>query len=112
MPINIPTFASPLPGEPNPEVQPTGIYATEVQLQRLREVFATAEEFLRLSGPGGALRVLYGSPWAADEQFMAEARRQARARVLKAIHKAALESGLPDFDGFYGIDTSGQFLRG
>lgn len=77
------------------------------------DIFATAEEVAELKRLAGeasrtpviALSVADG---LAGNDFAATAWRRAR----QACHKAALDHGLPEFDGFYGImlDT-GEFVR-
>ena len=96
--MEIPKVGSLCPGEAEPELHFTGIWATPDQRRTILEAIQTAERFIDL-----AKQASVGD---------ADAHKEARRRVLEIVHQAALENGLPDFDGFYGIDQNGQFVRG
>jgi hypothetical protein len=97
--MRIPAAGQLISGEPEPEIHLTGIWATAEQQQKILEAIQTSEKFLDLAKD-------------LSPQLAGDARREARTRLLKVVHEAGLESGLPDFDGFYGIDAFGQFVRG
>jgi hypothetical protein len=85
-------------GEPEPELHLTGVWATPGQRQKIIEAIQTSERFVELCEQAKAP--------------VGESQKQARRRLLEVVHQAALENGLPEFDGFYGLDSSGQFIRG
>jgi hypothetical protein len=85
-------------GEPEPELHLTGVWATPDQRQKILEAIQTSERFIELAEQAKAP--------------VGESQKEARRRLLEVVHQAAIENGLPEFDGFYGLDPSGQFIRG
>jgi len=71
----------------------TGVFATDAQLQRLQDLAQQAHE-TPIMTVGGYTK--------HDEAWK---------RAKQACHKAALENGLPDIQGQYGLDINGEFVR-
>lgn len=71
----------------------TGVYATEEEQKKLQELEQEARR---------TPVMLVGTVSLAHA---------ARDRVLRAVHKAALEHGLPEITGYYGLAQDGEFVR-
>ncbi len=77
----------------------TGIFATEEELNKLKEMAETASRtpVIALSSE----QALRGQDFAS----------QAWERVRKECHAAALAHGLPEVTGFYGLTADGEFVE-
>lgn len=79
------------------ELTRTGVKATELEL----------EEALRLYKESLGTPFLF-KPGKGNQVFLASAQK----KFHEFVHKAALEHGLPEIEGYYGIDTvSFEFVR-
>lgn len=72
----------------------TGIKATPEETEKL----------LKMAQDAANTPVIYmgGPPSLADSAWDS---------TLRACHKCALEHGLPEFQGYYGITENGEFVR-
>lgn len=77
-------------------IKQTGIFATE---EELKGIMLMAQ---RGWMPGEPLFVLCGSEW--------ETKGNATHSAKEYCHAIALSHGLPEIEGFYGIDKSGEFI--
>ena len=77
----------------------TGIFATAGETKELLELLDIAR-----NTPVIAMSVADG---LAGRDFA----RLAWDDLKKKCHKTALDHGLPEFEGYYGMDTHGEFVR-
>ncbi|MBA7539992.1 hypothetical protein ES705_32281 [subsurface metagenome] len=70
----------------------TGVFATEEEAEKLQEMAKRASETPMITFQAG---VAPPSPWKP---------------VKEAVHKCALEHGLPEIQGFYGLTPEGEFV--
>ena len=74
-------------------MNPTGIYATEAEIEEVKNIVARAQICGMTAARFGPQR---------HDDLMREA-------SVKA-HAIALKHGLPEVQGFYGLDATGQFV--
>jgi len=80
-----------------PELVRTGVKATEQELEEALRLYKESLETPFLFKPG-----------AGNKIFLASAQK----KFHEFVHQAALEHGLPEIEGYYGIDTvSFEFVR-
>ena len=76
----------------------TGIFATKDELKRLKELATTASNTPVMAFTVGEM--LSGNDWAS----------RAWRNAKEACHALALQKGLPEIQGFYGIKADGEFV--
>jgi hypothetical protein len=70
-------------------------------------IFATEEEKNECQSLAKAARQTPMIKLSSSQPFFSET---AWKRVHKAVYKAALAHGLPEIEGYYGMDEAGEFV--
>ena len=80
------------------QLEKTGVFVTKEEKE---DLLKQADQVARTPVMGFSMAHMERGGFAGD----------ARESLLKRVHSMAMERGLPDFEGYYGIDQDGEFVR-